>query len=342
MRAIVVETLSEEIKDIQFKTDVPSPQLKKPGDVLIQVKAAGCNFYDLLMAQGTYQIKQTPPFILGTEFSGIVVNTMGTTPYQKGDRVFGCGFGAYADEIVINCKMIIPMPKNIDFIQAAGLFITYPTSLAALKLRAELQPGETCLIHGATGGVGLAAVQLAKLLGAKVIATGSNDQKLKIAKQQGADEVINLKTLGKKWTDKILQLTDNKGVDVVYDPVGLINESLKSIKFSGRLITVGFASGSHETIATNRILLKNVAVMGLHWGAYTKFDPDQILPIWHQLLKSLGAGQLEPVIYPEVFSLEDTSKAITLLKDRKAYGKVIVTMESNNKILYESKPNSKL
>ncbi|KAJ9073161.1 hypothetical protein DSO57_1019511 [Entomophthora muscae] len=342
MKAIVVKELSEDINSIKYINDYPEPKLSKDGDVLVQVAAAGCNFYDILMIKGTYQIKQKAPFILGTEFSGIVLDTKGKSNFKKGDKVFGCGLGAYAEKVVVSSEMVIPMPTNISFEEAAGIFITYPTSLAALKLRANLQPGQTILVHGASGGVGIAAVQMAKLLGAKVIATGTDDTKLQIVKQLGA-EIINLKTAGESWKTQVLDLTNKKGVDVVYDPVGLVNESIKCLKFGGKVVVVGFAGGNHEQVASNRILLKNISVVGLHWGAYTKFEQGSILPIWKQLLTWLSSKQLKPVIFPTIYKIEDTSKAIKLLKDRKAYGKVVVKLDQPfNSQKGNTMPGSKL
>lgn len=174
-------------------------------------------------------------------------------------------------------------------------------------------------------------------MGAKVIATGSDDTKLQILKAMGT-ETINLKTSGEGWKTKVLELTDKKGVDVVYDPVGLVNASIKCLKFSGKVVVVGFAAGQHEQVATNRVLLKNISVVGLHWGAYHSFEREAIMPIWEQLLSWLGSRQLKPIIFPTIFKMEDTAKAITLLKERKAYGKVVVSFGSNNKHGHNIKP----
>lgn len=178
-------------------------------------------------------------------------------------------------------------------------------------------------------------------MGAKVIATGSDDNKLQIVKALGA-ETINMKASGEGWKAKVLELTDKRGVDVVYDPVGLVNESIKCLKFSGKVVVVGFAAGQHEQIATNRLLLKNISVVGLHWGAYNTFEREAILPIWKQLLSWLGSRQLKPAIFPTIFEMKDTAKAITLLKERKAYGKVVVRFGTEHSRGMKSSSGSKL
>ncbi|KAI9295028.1 zinc-binding dehydrogenase [Neoconidiobolus thromboides FSU 785] len=331
MKAIIVDKLSDNIKDIKYQ-DIAKPELKKEGDVLVKIKACGLNFYDILMIKGTYQIKQKAPFILGTEFAGIVTQVKNSKKYKVGDRVFGCGLGANAEYIAINEKALFHLPDNLSYIQGSGLFITYPTALSALKLRAELKQGESILIHGSTGGVGIVAVKMAKLLGATVIATGTDDNKLKIVKDYGADYIVNIKTEGKEWINKVKEITNKKGVDCVYDPVGLVNDSVSCLKFSGKIIVIGFAIGKHEAVQTNRILLKNISIVGLHWGAYTQHQPKVIPEIWTQILKWLTDKQLIPLIYPDIFDISETPQALSLLKDRKSYAKVVITVGDQNEV----------
>ncbi|KAG1487379.1 hypothetical protein G6F45_012282 [Rhizopus arrhizus] len=216
MKAIVVEKWLKGPEELVVHDNYTVPEPAK-GELQIQVKAAGLNFFDILMIQGKYQIKPPFPFVPGGEFSGIVLKS--TVPqFKAGDRVFGAG-NAFAEVVNVLASSVLPIPKNFNFEQAAGLYITYPTSYAALVLRANLKAGEYCLIHAAAGGVGIAAVQIAKALGAKVIATAGTPEKLEIAKRSGADYVINYRD--KDWPDQVKKVTNGHGADVVYDPVGL-------------------------------------------------------------------------------------------------------------------------
>ena len=193
----------------------------------------------------------------GGEFAGIV--TKSTVPqYKAGDRVFGSGY-SFAEVITVDAIKVLPIPKNFSFEDAAGLYITWPTSYAALVLRAQLKAGEYCLVHAAAGGVGIAAVQIAKALGAKVIATAGSAEKLEVAKKFGADHVINYRD--KDWTEQVKKITNGHGADVVYDPVGLVEESTKCIAWNGRILVVGFAKGTIEKLPTNRVLLKNISIV---------------------------------------------------------------------------------
>ncbi|OZJ01484.1 hypothetical protein BZG36_05435, partial [Bifiguratus adelaidae] len=334
MKAYVVERWLKGPEELALRDDVPEPKELKDDECLIDVRAIGLNFFDILMIQGRYQIKPPFPFVPGGEFSGVVMKTgAGVKRFKVGDKVFGSGY-SYAERVVASESKMLPMPEGFSFEEAAGLFITYPTSYAALKLRANLQPGETCLVHAAAGGVGIAAVQIAKAFGATVIATAGSAAKLDIAKRNGADHVINYRD--KDWTDQVKKLTNGKGVDVVYDPVGMVEESMKIIRWNGRILVIGFAKGHFEKVSLNRVLLKNIALVGLHWGEYAKFEPDRIPEVWNDLFKLFkGRSDLvRPVIWEHVFRFEDVSKGLIAIGGRETYGKVVARVGENSRLDY--------
>ncbi|CAM0135084.1 hypothetical protein VKS41_000339 [Umbelopsis sp. WA50703] len=299
-------------------TEIPVPEPKK-GELLIQVKAVGLNFFDILMVQGRYQIKPPFPFIPGGEYAGVVLKS--TVPnFKAGDRVFGSGNG-FAEQVVVDASKCIPIPSNLSFEEAAGLYVTYPTSYAALVLRAKLQPGEVCLVHAAAGGVGIAAVQIAKTLGATVIATAGSAEKLEIAKRYGADHCINYRD--KDWTAQVKKVTNGRGADVVYDPVGLIEESMKCTAWNGRILVIGFAKGSFEKVAVNRVLLKNISLVGVHWGAYFINEKESIPGVWKDLLDLFESGKLKSAIYDKVYTLETIPQGLNAIANRETFAKVV-------------------
>eukprot|EP00127_Corallochytrium_limacisporum_P004501 Clim_evm1s166 gene=Clim_evmTU1s166 len=324
-RAIVVNGILSGPQEMRVSNDW---KLREVGDtdVEVDIKAIGANFFDILMVQGKYQHKPDPPYVPGAEYAGIVTKVgNGVTKVKVGDRIFGGTLeGAYSDKIVVNEMQVFPLHDRLSFEQGAGIYVTYPTSWAALTLRANVQPGETVLVHAAAGGVGICAVQIAKLLGAKVIATAGSDEKLKIVKEKvGADYTINYRT--QDWIKEVKKITGGKGADVVYDPVGLIEESLRCINWNGRILVIGFAAGTIPKIAVNRILLKNCSVVGLHWGAYTYNEPEAVPGVWEKLLTNFASGKLTPIVYERVYDgLEQAGEALTALGNRQTYGKVIV------------------
>ncbi|RUS34290.1 chaperonin 10-like protein [Jimgerdemannia flammicorona] len=445
MKAYVVERWLKGPEELVLRKDAPVPtpaQLKK-GEIIVDVKAIGLNFFDILMVcrkgkfkenngcgcevggirggcliclilvirhaslleqiQGKYQIKPPFPFIPGGEFSGVVVATHPSVKNCKpGDRVFGNGF-SYAERIVVKSGAILPVPQNFSFEEAAGLFITYPTSYAALVLRAQLKKGafslslsfgswldEVCLVHAAAGGVGIAAVQIAKVpiplcnssfplahcnhltscspllypypaqaLGATVIATAGSADKLEVARRNGADHCINYRD--KDWTQQVKNLTNGHGADVVYDPVGLIDESMKCTAWNGRILVVGFglylhfstsdpmspqfllllsplssinshahlliAKGTFEKVAMNRVLLKNISLVGVHWGAYVPNEPERIPEVWDGLFRMFANGTFRPVVYERVYDIAEIPEALDAIGTRKTYGKVVARVE---------------
>jgi NADPH2:quinone reductase len=296
-------------------------------DVLIKVKAAGLNFPDVLIIQGKYQFQPELPFIPGNECSG-EIEAVGSavTRYKPGDKVISAaGTGAFCEKIAANENMVFPMPEGLSFEQAAGVSITYFTSYYALKQRANIQPGETLLVLGAAGGVGTTAIELGKLMGAKVIAAASTDEKLELCKQLGADEVINYSTTSVK--DAVKELTGGKGVDVVYDPVGgdYAEPAIRSMAWNGRYLVIGFASGPIPKIPLNLTLLKGCSIVGVFWGRFTGEEPKVHLQNIAELWELFSTGKLNPVV-TDVFPLEQYQDAYTCMIERRARGKVIITL----------------
>jgi NADPH2:quinone reductase len=328
MQAAIVHQWLTSPSELQVD-HLPLPSLGE-GQVLVKVHAAAANFFDILMVQGKYQFKPPLPFTPGAEFAGEIVSCHPSiTSLSVGQRVFGgVQYGAFADYVVASIDALYEIPRHMSYKQAAGLFVTYPTSYAALVLRARLQPGETCLIHAGAGGVGIPAIQIAKHLGATVIATVGSEEKERVAKEAGADIVINYTK--QDFASLVLKHTNKKGVDVVFDPVGLIDASLKCIAWSGRLVVVGFAAGTIEKIATNRILLKNASVQGLFWGAYALHEPHIVKQVWRELLVLFQSKHLQPVLYKHVFvGWEKVPQALERLGSRNTFGKVILVPHSS-------------
>ncbi|KAJ2482447.1 hypothetical protein IWW56_001105 [Coemansia sp. RSA 2131] len=320
MRAIVVKNWVKGPNDLEVKEiPVPTPQAN---ELLVRVDSVGANFFDILLIQGKYQIKPPFPFTPGAEFSGTVVRPSG--PFKTGDRVFGSNpTGAYAEYIAVPHEQCFAIPSTLSFEQAAGLYITYPTSFAGLVLRARVQRGEWVLVHAAAGGVGLAAVQIAVARGCRVIAAVGSQEKFNVCMNQGAMHCVNYRD--EDWTRRVLEITEGKGADVVYDPVGLVEKSLKCTAWNGRVVVVGFAAGTIEKVATNRVLLKNVAVMGVHWGAYARNEPERVPEVWKELFDMAERGLVVPVVYEPVFyGLDKTKDALKAISSRQTYGKVVV------------------
>ena len=324
MKAVVCKELGLPDK-LALVDDWPDPT---PGDhdLLVDVKAAGLNFPDVLMIQGKYQHQPEMPFIPGGECAG-VVTAVGdkVSRYKVGDRVIAvAGTGAFSEQVVANEFGTFPMPDRLSFEQAAGVSITYFTSYYALKQRARLQDGETLLVLGAAGGVGATAVELGKLMGAKVIAAASSDEKLALCRQLGADELINYSEVNLK--DAVKELTGGKGVDVVYDPVGgdYAQPAVRSMAWKGRYLVIGFASGPIPEIPLNLALLKGCSIVGVFWGRFSGEEPEVQLQNVKELWEYFEQGKLNPVV-TDCFPLEEYEQAFNCLLDRKARGKVILT-----------------
>lgn len=324
MKAIRVHALgSLDTLDLE---EVDDPVLKT-GEVRMAVKACGINFADVLMVKGQYQEKPPLPFTPGFEAVGEVVEVgEGCERLKVGDRIMGLiQNGGLAEQATLPETLAIPIPDGIDWTAAAAFPTAYGTSHAALKHRANLQPGETLVVHGAAGGVGLTAVEIGKIMGARVIATASTPEKLEVARSKGADELIDYSK--EDVRQRIKDLTDGKGADVIYDPVGgkAFEASLRAINFEGRILVIGFASGDIPTIPANIVLVKNIAVIGLYWGSYSWKKPEVLMASLTELLGWLGDGKIKPHV-SETHPLADASKALKALAERRSTGKVVVTM----------------
>ncbi|RDI82858.1 hypothetical protein Vi05172_g7063 [Venturia inaequalis] len=313
----------EELQVVELPNPVPSPS-----EYLIAIHATATNFFDLLQIRGKYQHQPKLPWISGAEFSGVVLKTpapASNPKYKVGDKVFGSAQGGYATLITASEERLRPIPKGWGFFEAAGLFVTAPTSYAGLVQRAGIKTGDYVLIHAAAGGVGLAAVQIAKAFGATVIATAGSQHKLDVAKSFGADFGIDYRD--KDWPQKVKKLTPKgRGVDIVYDPVGLITESTKCTAWNGRLLVIGFAAGAIEKVATNRMLLKNISVVGLHWGAYSINEAETIEVVWNGLFDLMESGKFKGTCFTdrEYVGLETVGEALKALGARDTWGKVVV------------------
>jgi NADPH2:quinone reductase len=296
-----------------------------PKEVLVEVKACGLNFPDTLIIQGLYQFKPELPFTPGSDISGIVKEVgEGISHLKVGDEVFGfVAHGGLAEEVLLSGNACFPKPAQMDFPIAASFMMAYGTSYHALKDRANLMEGETLLVLGASGGVGLAAVELGKLMGAKVIAAASTEDKLSLCKRYGADELINYTTQDLKSTLK--DMTGGKGVDVVYDPVGgdFSEQALRGTAWNGRFLVVGFAAGMIPKIPLNLPLLKGASIVGVFWGGFAMKYPKENMANTMNLMKWYAEGKLKPHIH-KIVSLEHTKAALEEMMDRKVKGKMVV------------------
>lgn len=297
------------------------------GEVVIDVRAIGCNFADILMTQGKYQTKPPLPFAPGSEVAGEVRAVgPGVTALARGTRVLATvPFGAYATQVRARASQVFALPDAMSFEHAAAFTVIYQTSYFALVYRARVSPGETVLVHGAAGGVGLSALQIAKALGARVLATAGSEDKRAFAKAQGADEAFDSR--GSTWVEEVLRATDGKGADHIYDPVGgdVFDLSLKCIAFGGNLHVIGFASGRIPNCAMNRVMLKNISLVGLHWPAYQQKDPGKVPEAMTALFEMYAAGKLDVVVGAR-FPLECGVDALQEIAQRRIQGKVVLTV----------------
>jgi NADPH2:quinone reductase len=304
--------------------DVGTPKIDD-GDVLIDVRACGVNFPDVLIIQNKYQVKPPLPFSPGGEVAGVVTAVgLKVKQVKPGDRVLAlCGYGGFAEQVAVSSKRVFPIPAGMDFLNASCTLYTYGTSFHALKDRGSLKAGETLLVLGAAGGVGLAAVELGKVMGATVIAAASSDEKLEACKQKGADHVINYSE--EDLRERVRQITNDKGVDVVYDPVGgdLAEPALRSMAWKGRYLVVGFASGKIQQVPANLPLLKGCSVNGVFWGSFAEREPQKSLENFGTLLSWINEGRIKQRI-DKVYALAETARALEDLLNRKVIGKAVV------------------
>ena len=323
----VCSNLSDDLSGLSFK-EIPIEKVSE-NFVKIDIKAASLNFPDLLMTQGKYQNKPELPFALGMEGSG-VISQMGSDVknYKTGDEVMfgGLGHGAIAKSIVVSESMISLKPESYSFEEAAAFKTAYLTAYVGLIRRGQLQRGETLLVHGASGGVGMAAVQLGKLYGAKVIATGTSDEKLEIVKTWGADEVLNIFENEKvSFKDRVKDLTNGKGADVIYDPVGgeVFDQSIRCINWGGRLLIIGFAGGTIPTLPVNYPLIKGFSVVGVRAGEFGRRDP----VLGKENIDIINTLADEDKVRPhicKVFNFKDSKEALEFLENRELIGKVVI------------------
>ncbi|MFT3923420.1 MAG: NADPH:quinone oxidoreductase family protein [Myxococcales bacterium] len=324
MKAMQVDRWCEP-RDLQL-VELPAPTLQ-PGQVLIDVKTIGVNLADILMVQGKYQIRPPFPFAPGSEVAGsireVAPDVRGLEP---GQRVLALlPYGAYASQVAVSAERVHVLPEKMTWEHAAALTVVYHTSYFALVYRAPVQPGQTLLVHGAAGGVGLAAVQIGKALGARVLATAGSPEKRAFVVSQGAEAAYDSRD--PSWVQEVLQATQGRGADHIYDPVGgdVFDLSLKCIAFAGNLHVIGFASGRIPTCAMNRVLLKNISLVGLHWGPYQDKDPAKIGEAMRALFGMYERGQLT-IEVSATYPLERAAEALDQITTRKVQGKIVLTV----------------
>lgn len=325
MRALRVHELSDDIDVLRLdEVELPAPG---EGEVQVRLKACSVNFPDILMVQGKYQFKPELPFSPGMEGAGVIAAIgSGVSDFAVGDEVVaGLRVGGFAEAANVPAASCRPKPANLSFEKAAAYPAAYLTAYVGLVIRGQLKAGETVLIHGASGGVGLAAVDVAKLMGATVIATSASDEKLEVVKTRGADHVLNV-TRG--FREQVKELTGGAGADVVYDPVGgdVFDESVRCIAWNGRLLVIGFTSGRIPTVSVNMPLIKGFSVVGVRAGEYGRRDPEA----GRENIATIDAWAAEGKIDPYVcasFPLERAVDAMRMLQNRQVIGKVVVTMD---------------
>ncbi len=312
------------LPDTLVVEDVPTPQ-PNAGEVLIKIAAASVNYPDVLMIQKKYQVQPELPFIPGSEVAGTVAALgEGVTNVKLGDRVIAfVGLGGFAEQVVAKAAGLIPIPPELDDATAAGFTLVYGTSHHAVIDRGELKAGQTMLVLGAAGGVGLAAVEIGKVIGAKVIAAASTDEKLAVCKAHGADVLINYSTQDLRAAIK--EATGGLGPDVIYDPVGGIyaEPAFRSIAWRGRYLVVGFANGEIPRLPANLMLLKGASLVGVFWGDHVRRDPKANAAAMREMMGWVAEGKLKPLVSAR-YSLADTAKAFEALAARQATGKIVI------------------
>jgi NADPH2:quinone reductase len=302
---------------------LPDPTTGSEG-LVVRVAAVGLNFADTLSVQGRYQIKAPLPFTPGIECAGTVERAADGLSDWVGRRVLvGCPWGAMAELVAVRPQWCFELPDGVDFRHAAALLLTYQTAWFALRHRTSVRPGEWLLVHNGAGGVGSAAIQLGKAAGARIVATAGSPEKLKVCLRAGADHVIDYRN--QSFREIALELTQGRGVDVVYDSVGgeVFEESLRCLASEGRLLVIGFAGGRIPDVAANRILLKNISVIGLNWGMYRDQGSDLLAQAHKEILEMYREKSIDPILYGE-YRLQDLPRAMADLAARSSYGKLVL------------------
>src|SRR5262245_5311045 len=304
--------------------DIPAPE-PKPGEIRIENRAAALNFFDILLIQGKYQSKPPRPFTPGSEVAGVVDAVgEGNSGFKIGDRVQAMATGGtYCEHSTPPAGKAFRIPDSMSFEEAAAMIVIYQTSYFALTHRTRIKPGEWLLVHAGAGGVGSSAIQIGKVLGARVIATASGEEKMQFCLSQGAEHALNYSDAN--WVDQVKQITGGRGADVIYDPVGgeIFELSTKCVAPEGRLLVIGFAGGAIPSIAANRILLKNMSVVGVYWGGYLEHYLEYMREAQEALFKMYEAGQIKPVV-SQTFALDGAVEALNALATRKTVGKVVL------------------
>lgn len=305
------------------RVEAPDP-VPGPGQVLVDVRACGCNFGDLLITQGKYQLRPEPPFSPGSEVCGVVREVgPGVAGIAAGQRVFAVlPWGGYASAVLAPAATVVGIPDAMTFVEGAAFGVAYQTAWLALVDRAHTRAGETVLVHGAAGGVGLAAVEVAAALGARVVATARGEDKLALVRSRGASLACDSDG---DWPAIVRAATDGAGADVVYDPIGgeTFEQSTRALAFGGRLLVIGFASGDIPTLRMNRVLLKNIAVVGLNWGAYRDEHPELLAAATAELFALHAAGRIRPLV-SSTWPLVDAGRALEEIASRRSTGKVVL------------------
>ena len=324
MRAWQVQRLGDPERALRLaEVDEPRPG---PGEVVIGVRAAALNFFDILLCRGEYQERPGLPFIPGGEISGTVLETGEDVNWQIGRRVIATPplpRGGYADRVAVPEKSVFPLPDSMPFEKAAALPITYQTAHVALHHRAQLESGETVLVHAGAGGVGSAAIQIARAAGARVIATSGGPEKVGVCKELGAEIAIDYRE--EDFIEVVKEATEGHGADVIFDPVGgdVFDGSRRCVAFEGRILVIGFAGGRIAEAPTNHVLVKNYSVVGMHWGLYTRVMPDLVRSTHEALVGLYESGKIDPLI-SETVSFEKLPEGLNQLYDRGTYGKIVL------------------
>ena len=325
MKALRVHELGEP-EQVMVLEDGPEPDLR-PGDVRLRVHAAALNFPDVLMCRGEYQVKPPVPFTPGAEVAGVVAEVgAGVSGLAVGDRVLAIpnfGPGGFAESTTANAAGgVFPIPESMSFAAASALHVVYQTGHLALHRRAQLQPGETLLVHAGAGGVGSAAIQLGLAAGARVIATAGGPEKVAVCRKLGAHLALDYRE--HDFVDAVKEFTDGRGADVVYDPVGgdTYDRSTKCVAFEGRILIIGFTGGRFADARTNHVLIKNYSVVGVHWGLYNVMNPALVRATHDDLIRLFEAGRIDPLV-SERITLAEVPAALTRLGSRGSYGKIV-------------------
>ncbi|NEX63709.1 NADPH:quinone oxidoreductase family protein [Noviherbaspirillum galbum] len=310
-----------------------APLQPGPSQVLVAVHAAGVNFPDTLIIENRYQLKPALPFSPGAEVAGLVEAVgEGVTRFRAGDRVIAVpGYGGYAEQALAREEDVFPLPEGIDFGDAAAFLVAYGTTHYALQERAAIRTGETLLVLGAAGGTGLSAVELGKLLGARVIAAASSDEKLALCREHGADEVINYSR--EDLRQRLKEMTGGRGVDVVYDPVGgsYSEAALRSMAWNGRFLVIGFTAGDIPRVPLNLTLLKGCSIVGVWWGGFLRAEPQRAAALTQELVEWFRQGKVRPHVSMR-YSLDQAAVALSQVAQRKVTGKMVLLPEAVTRI----------